>query len=319
MTAPPESAALADVPAPPDLFCAECGYDLRGSEHADRCPECGTVIDRSRAAAQSRIPWDHRATLGRLRAYRRTFWLAVLRPKRLGAEAARPVSYRSARRFRVVTALVAGLPPAGLLVATMVLLGGTGFLGVVQYNPFPGPRATSGLSIAYDLLIPWEAGATLPPVMPIGILLFTVLASGVAGYWFHPGSLPVVRQNRAVALAQYACAPLVWLWVPLAAIAACEAAVVVLATAGLGRRDVPIGEGVVTAVEQVSVLAALLVLLAWWRATLSLLRASTHAGAGRMVSAAVFIPLAWAACGVLALIVFPWVVGYVSLIVGSLS
>ena len=93
----PESRPAA---APPELFCPECGYDLRGTEHTDRCPECGTAIDRSAIAAESRIPWVHRAAIGRLRAYRRTVWLATLRPRRLGAEAARPVSYAAARRFR---------------------------------------------------------------------------------------------------------------------------------------------------------------------------------------------------------------------------
>ena len=24
-------------------YCVECGYDLRGSRHADRCPECGAL------------------------------------------------------------------------------------------------------------------------------------------------------------------------------------------------------------------------------------------------------------------------------------
>jgi hypothetical protein len=307
------------APAPPELFCPECGYDLRGTEHADRCPECGTAIDRSASAATSRIPWVHRAAIGRLRAYRRTFWLVTLRPQRLGAEAARPVGYAAARRFRFVTALIAALPPAALLVGVMVWLGGTGFLGVVQYAPFTNNRTAPGLPAVYDLIIPWEAGITLPPVMPIGFVLLAIMASGVAGYWFHPASLPVVRQNRAIALSQYGCAPMVWLWVPASCVLVCAIAAWLLKSGGSSPADLPVGERGFLVVWWASTAITVVVLLAWLRSTLLLLRATTHAGPGQLAFAAILIPLAWLACGALAIGVFPWVLGYVWLIVGSLA
>ena len=297
------------------LFCPECGYDLRAIG-SDRCPECGTAVDRA-TLPESRIPWVHRRTIGRRRAYRRTVWLVMLRPRRLGGEAARPVSYREARRFRVVTSLVAGLPPAALLVGAIVWFGGAHFLGLTRHGPFIGRAFPSTFPWVYNLIIPWDAGVAVAPVLPLAFLLLPLLATGVGGYWFHPKSLPVVRQNRAVALSEYACAPLVWLWVPLLSLGACEAAVAFLEDWGGGRNSLEIGARTFALLELTFVLVALLVLLAWWRSTLVLLRVTTQAGAGRLALAAVALPLAWAGCAVLALVVFPWVVGYVRLIVGS--
>src|SRR5690349_14795558 len=73
-----------------EIFCPECGYDLRSIDSA-RCPECGTQWDRTQLA-RSRLPWAARATIGRGRAYARTVWLAIVRPRRVADEVARPVS-----------------------------------------------------------------------------------------------------------------------------------------------------------------------------------------------------------------------------------
>jgi predicted RNA-binding Zn-ribbon protein involved in translation (DUF1610 family) len=99
------------APAARELFCPECGYNLRGITSA-RCPECGTEIDRAKLA-ESQIPWVHRAKIGRVRAYVRTAWLATARPNRLAMEMAGPVSYEDARKFWLVTVGVAWVALAG--------------------------------------------------------------------------------------------------------------------------------------------------------------------------------------------------------------
>src|SRR5215212_4566949 len=87
-----------------ELFCPECGYDLRAIE-SDRCPECGWTIDRDAAATGSRIPWVHRRSIGRWRAYWRTAWLATWRIKQVAMESVRPVDEKDGRRFARIVML----------------------------------------------------------------------------------------------------------------------------------------------------------------------------------------------------------------------
>src|SRR5437867_2522049 len=100
-----ESTSVAAVAA---LYCPECGYDLHGIESA-RCPECGQSIDRA-TLSESRIPWVHRREIGRVRAYWRTLWLAILRPRRIAMDIAAPAHLRDAEMFRRVTVISGSLP-----------------------------------------------------------------------------------------------------------------------------------------------------------------------------------------------------------------
>ena len=50
-----------------DLYCQECGYNLRGLI-SNRCPECGWFLETVRAT-ESQIPWVHRKKLAWFRAY----------------------------------------------------------------------------------------------------------------------------------------------------------------------------------------------------------------------------------------------------------
>src|SRR5690606_33860096 len=68
--------AAAEAPSTlPDVFCPWCGYDLRGRV-GEACPECGGRIDREELL-RSQIPWSHRRTLGRIRAFWQTVWLVT--------------------------------------------------------------------------------------------------------------------------------------------------------------------------------------------------------------------------------------------------
>ena len=57
------------------------------------------------------------------------------------------------------------------------------------------------------------------------LALFLLSATAIASYFFHPKSLSVIRQNRAVALSYYSAAPLAYL--PLTLAAAIAAIIVV--------------------------------------------------------------------------------------------
>src|SRR2546429_4558238 len=106
-----------------DLICPECGYDLRAID-SGRCPECGTPFDRA-TATRSTIPWANRQTIGRVRGYWRTVWLATARARELSVEVTRPVSWREAQRFRLITVCLASITPNAMYIAAVQFAGGT--------------------------------------------------------------------------------------------------------------------------------------------------------------------------------------------------
>jgi hypothetical protein len=109
------------APAPPvelpatGLRCPRCGYDVRGLPEP-RCPECGFDL-RGVLANVPSIPWEHRQELGAVRAYLRTVWWSLRRPRKLAAAATAAVSWRDARAFRWRTT---GLTVAALVITTVI-------------------------------------------------------------------------------------------------------------------------------------------------------------------------------------------------------
>jgi len=171
-----------------DLFCQECGYNLRGLT-GDRCPECGHSLEAVRSRV-SRLPWVHRAELGRCRAYWRTVWFVMFRHKRFYEEVARPVSYTDAQRFRWVSVLHVYLP----------ILAGTLLLYALVW---PTPFEDAFFDEAFRAVWPMA-------VLHVCILLLLAAATGLPSYFFHPRDIPVEQQNRAIAMSYYACAALAW-------------------------------------------------------------------------------------------------------------
>lgn len=175
------------------VHCPDCGYDLRGST-SPRCSECGYDLALLRATA-SQIPWTHRRRLGAVRAHWRTACLVTFRNRRFCTEAARPVSYADAQRFRWTTVFVAWTA-----------------LVVMQLAPWVA---------AGPLLMYFETAEWLLVPLNLALLLALAALTGLPSCFFHPRAAPLALQNRAVALSGYACAPLGWL--PLA-LAPCAAA-----------------------------------------------------------------------------------------------
>ena len=177
-------------PDDPPLPCPRCGYDLRGNE-TGVCPECGEAFDAATLTTAA-IPWQNRREVGRFRAFVRTVWLALRRPRELARQAARPVDYGDARRFQLVCVALAWLgvaPPAGYWLWSNLRL----FVEV--------SGGGSGLAGRF-------ADAAVILALVAGLFLFLLTATGVAGYFFHPRGLAVELQDRALALSYYAAAPL---------------------------------------------------------------------------------------------------------------
>jgi len=176
-----QAAGPGPAPLPVGIVCPDCGYDLRGSTSA-RCSECGFALDGLRSQ-ETQVPWSHRRELGWLRAYWKTVWLVLRRPKQFCLEMSRPVSYADSQSFRWITTLHA-YPPVVVVAA-------------VWYY-FEQRRGRGG---GGDEL--WLLAGVL-----IWLLLALVLLPGLASYFFQPREHTTEQQNRAIALSYYAWSPL---------------------------------------------------------------------------------------------------------------
>ncbi len=239
-----------------DLLCPRCSYNLRGL-HEYRCPECGQSFDPA-DLSETKLPWTHRRRLGRVRAYWATVSMVILRPRKLAAEMMHPQSYRDSQQFRWTTVGTALLP---VLFATMVNWDRTANM---SWAPPDGGSMGLGFAIIY---------------LVAAAVTFAVI-TGLPSYWFHPRGLPVERQNRAIALSYYACAPL-----------------------ALGPFLFPIGwaihgtfGGIVGSIPASALLAIQCV--CWWRALVVLTRRGLDLGRPlRTITFALLLPALWIVIG----------------------
>jgi len=172
-----------------DLFCPQCGYNLRGLT-VDRCPECGKQFDLANLMV-SRIPWPQRGEIGAFRAYWRTVWLVTSRTSRFCDELIHPAPYKDAQRFRWITILHAYL---AVLAAT---------IAIYVYPSLWYPRSD---------LLKQGYGEIWPVVVFDGALLLVLAAiTGVPSYFLQSRTVPVEQENRAIAMSYYASAPLAWI------------------------------------------------------------------------------------------------------------
>ena len=294
---------LASTPSPTTdegigLPCPHCGYDLRGI-HSDRCPECGETFERS-ALRAAYLPWEcrRRGGGGWIAAYVKTALLFTLRPSqtigRIG-----PDSYRHGVRFRAVTVALVSAP---ILIAMLVWF--FRWLPEPRWEVWPDVRmAEDGRSL---FRAPGSFAVSLACVVPI-----VALVTGAPEYFFRSKRLSPAEQGRAVALLQYACAPL-----------ACLPLGIALAAGGLllGQQlgvDVFLRHlGLALRIVGMGSCGGLL--LMWWWVTLRLLRLAAGAGWIKCVSAAVVLPASWIVIGAAVFILFQFVVTFVALVASDL-
>ena len=277
-----------------DLFCPECGYSLRGIDDVDRCPECGHALDRARLVA-SNIPWTHRHDIGAIRAYWRTVWLVLRHPSRAAADVARPVSFDDAQTFRRATVLLAMIGPLALLTWLVV--------EVVTGRPI----AMSSTTLP-AVRVGWLLEILLVPVIIVAFYAFLLAASGVASYFFHPKYLPIERQNRAVALSYYAAAPMA-----LTTISVMTMSLALLALELFSGNAIVSGVllGLGAAVPVIQVLASIV-------APLRMMQRTTHCSVGRVIFAALALPILWALLAAIVAIGIPAAYVFVAAVIMSL-
>lgn len=252
-----------------DLNCLDCGYDLRNIE-SERCPECGSAIDRS-MLGQSIIPWIHRRRIGRLRAFWRTVNLVTFRPRVFAREMNCPARQSDALRFRWMVVAHAFVP---VLVLLFPLCRG------IYYELW-----NSSFWVSNDMAGIWWQGLILLACL-VGAVLGLFAVTGAASYFFHPKTLNNVQQNRAIVLSYYSCAPLAYL--PL--IIGMSFAAAALAGWMSGRHF----SALMTAgVVLIAVLILLVEVIALLRSPLVMLDGATRRGAERQIIAGVMLPFLW--------------------------
>jgi hypothetical protein len=254
-------------PTADDIACPSCGYDLRGIT-SDHCPECGVIVDRQ-ATSLSRIPWEHTRHIGYFRAYWRTNLLTVLRPRVLAEEMNRPVDLRAARRFRRATVFLAWVPLAAWTI----------YLYVRRFQPDFSPRYSSRLG--------WTLELSCVATALFAIWLFLLGVSGACSYFFHPRRMPVARQNRAVALSHYACAPMAWIWLPALMLAV---GIAVLSHSD-GSDDLP--RHIARPIIVGAAASAFAVFILLWTRTLALMHICTDSSASRTFHFGMYLPAVW--------------------------
>ncbi|MGE5607957.1 MAG: hypothetical protein ACM359_01775 [Bacillota bacterium] len=298
-----------------ELYCPVCNYNLFGIK-SSRCPECGQEFDRLELA-QPQIPWLYRRQVGWIKAYWQTAFQATFRVRKLARESAKPVSYRDARLFRWVTLLWVYLCLAGVAVAGHFLTWPRGDVDQLfswlslnaSYSWWGGLRVWLGLVVAPGSFV----------LSLLAVLLFLMAATGVPGWFFHPSSLPRVRQNRAVALSQYACAPLAWVpvlmlliygvnqlgswWTPM--------------RIGSGSYAINLTRAFDLAYRLTWALLCIVPVL-WWYNTLLLLRGTTQADLGRLFATGLLLPALWLFLAVFFFAGLHLVVSYLVLVASSL-
>jgi hypothetical protein len=186
------------------VLCPRCGYDVR-SATSGRCSECGLILDRS-AAAASNIPWAHRRQIGRTRALVKTVWLVTVDAGAIRHELARPQLPRDADRFRWWNAACLA---AALGIWAAVYLTRHGIDSIAVQRTSSGGTPLSGFQ--QDLFVPWSAGTTLLPVIPLCLLGLAAYLTGMGRSIVRLRGYPPQHRQRATALAVYALGPLAWL------------------------------------------------------------------------------------------------------------
>lgn len=279
-----------------ELHCPECGYDLRATE-AGRCPECGSAFDRA-AMSQSRIAWEHRRSIGRMRAWWRTIWQATFRVKQLADSISAPVDGYAARRFWLINALLAYLPFSVLLAffgeewREQAALDANGFLslgGVWQmdlFMPIRSAYAIAGLSYVFSM-----------------VFVLTITAGQT--YLLQMAPLPRESQNRAASLGLYASGAYIG-----AAVFASAGSVVVLTI----LLPMMVSSNADAAFGAAAGALGVLFFGAIWVGNLRLYRRVTRAGALRSLLIAIAMPGLWLLAGLLWLLVIPWCIGLLTVI-----
>ncbi|GJM24466.1 MAG: hypothetical protein DHS20C16_08810 [Phycisphaerae bacterium] len=176
-----------------DVYCHECGYNLRGISEP-RCPECGKDSP-ALLNAESSIPWIHRKELGNVRAFLKTVLFATFSPRKLSEDVYLHIDYREARKFQRWTIAVAMV----WMICTTIMLHVAAARGELTDTTIVSALEMYWPSVLFNALV----------------LLYLMLATGIPSLFFDYRDVPINLRNNAIALSYYCCAPLTWWPLPV--------------------------------------------------------------------------------------------------------
>lgn len=281
-----------------DIYCPGCRYHLFGII-SDRCPECGYSLSYLTCETSS-IPWENRREIGRVKAYCQTVWFMFFRRQRFAEQYAKTVIYRDARIFQLVTIGLVFVP-----IVIVAIVFSTTIISEIQQsntsnNPLPFPTMNTN-PVIWELLYK----EVWPMMLLLGCIFLCLLSvTGIASYFFHPKELSIHRQNNAIALSYYTCAPLPALMISLIVIGS------------LYWNEVFTGWGLYTFIVLSSVL--LIVSFANWVDSAPLLHHIIIPQLNRRMGLRIVLPIFWLLLGGLILVVLPVLIMYILVGVTSL-
>ncbi|HEX4793777.1 MAG TPA: hypothetical protein VH370_08300 [Humisphaera sp.] len=208
----------------------------------------------------------------------------------------------------MIVVLLAALPIVISLCGVMIAKHGAEFLLDFDAD-FLRPALDPKSGRTWQLTFVFFAGATMPPVLPIGVIITFCLGLSAPGLWFRAGGIDEQRQMRLIAISRYACAPWAWLIVPTAAFVAALWIANVVA-GGYGEMD--------SRLLYSSGATMLFVLISAWWTNIRMLARTTRCGVFYMLAAGISLPVTWAVSAAIGLGLFPCVVGLVWIIIDSL-
>jgi hypothetical protein len=217
-------------------------------------------------------------------------------------EASKPHDLRDARRFRWIAAVIVACALIGAFIDFIRIVGYAGLAIQASSIVSPTPRFAPGTALpswTADALVPWSAGATLRPTIPILLIVLAAYLTGAQQWLFRLRDVSGRRQTAAAAIGFYSLAPLVVL-LPLAL-----AASPFIATAESFR---------------VQLLAVALAAFALILHTLRIVQWSVrvrHGGIEHGLFAAVGFLATWVLGVILILGVLPWCVGFFWIVIDS--
>ncbi len=270
-----------------EVYCHECGYNLRGIDTA-RCPECGTDSPALQNAKPS-IPWAHRESLGNVRAFLKTVVFASFGLRKLSQNVYLPIDFAESQKFRRWTI-------------------GTAMLFAIAFAIWFHVSGVSGL--LSDSFFTELREMIWPSFVIIGLLtLYVVLATGVPSLFFDYRDVPVSLRNNAVALSYYCAAPLAWWPIPLAI-----SVLIVLQN----PIDIP-NRWLAVALTSIAFLAPLTPIVLWCFQLFRIAKRVLRGQTGRKAWLTIGIPLLWFACAILVFVLIPLAGFYTWVLYDALS
>ena len=276
-------------------YCLACGYDLRGTA-STTCPECGQAFDHDKLYT-SAVPWERRDEIGRWRAFWRTCRGMTTNTRSFSQNSARPVSLDDALRFRRLVLLISY---SSIVMMLLTYLVGLAWLEDLDWRGLVGEPGWFWVT-AYLTWVP-------------GLWCFLYALTGIHTYAFHPRSLPLERQNRAVALSYYACAPLAALPVLAMIMAMAFVASGFIDSSSFGWYDTA---GLIVTIVWVGL--GFGILAAWIRVTWVLARLAAERGVIFCAAMTALLPLAWIGLAFLTLLLPTVLLSWIALVMSTAS